>query len=36
MNIFRKNRSARSLMNAAGLGVALSVLLSLILISQGR
>lgn len=32
MNIFRKNRSARSLMRATGLGLALSVLLSLIVI----
>ena len=31
MNIFRKNRSVRFVMNAAGLGVALTVLLSLIL-----
>jgi len=35
MNIFRKNRSARSLMKAAGLGLALSVLLSLIVMFAG-
>jgi hypothetical protein len=35
MNIFRKNRSARSLMKAAGLGLALAVLLSLIVIFTG-
>ena len=35
MKILRKNRSARSLMNAVGLGLALSVLLSLILMFAG-
>ena len=35
MKILRKHRSPRSLMHAAGLGLALSVLLSLILILAG-